>query len=654
MGQTASNESSKSGDILESFTKQEVQQLFNARCLLLFKSIELQAVASKLNITNIKEKSIITTSDLAYLCQLSNDKSEHNDQISFQFKQVINLLYNSFQVIGKFPFLRDYDLEKDSGLSVEELLVACIFHSGRYKKIFNKEFDYIKLLFISLALGDPENVNKESNKTSKSEFSEQQTTIGDESEIESFTLELNSSFGEEDPLNIRSRKIRWDSFKLIKTFDEIDIEPLTINANSLLLLLTLFLIITSIPKMNHDKMYDQLISGVKERWSEYESNAFVLLKYFKLSISHHNIKSESINFSEFKRTIDNLLPKFFHEAFSSLFKHGFLSSLISQPTGKPSAAEIETSESEESSTSKSKKSISAKFVESRLVNLPSISLIGTILTNQGSNINISNKNLVKLYAGSESGFSIRSLESKIFKWQAPTLFIVSGKRLRNKTLTSNMRYQSFKTEYPQFFRSSENSLREWQSDHDKITYCVLVHQPWRNSNKRNFGDEESLIFSISPRVDVYKSTHNPILKGESIYFNNLGLGLGFGNDQPVNKNGVKKYLPGEVSLTIEANLEFAVFRHVSTSSAQSINFFHKSNQESIQLTDFEDRFMITDLEVWGVGSTKELEEQRKQWEWEEKQAEARQSVNLRSLGEERAFLEMVGLVGNHNSTGGSV
>ena len=32
--------------------------------------------------------------------------------------------------------------------------------------------------------------------------------------------------------------------------------------------------------------------------------------------------------------------------------------------------------------------------------------------------------------------------------------------------------------------------------------------------------------------------------------------------------------------------------------------------------------MITYLEVWGIGSTKELEEQRKQWEWEEKQAQA--------------------------------
>lgn len=113
-------------------------------------------------------------------------------------------------------------------------------------------------------------------------------------------------------------------------------------------------------------------------------------------------------------------------------------------------------------------------------------------------------------------------------------------------------------------------------------------------------------------------------------------------------------MPGDISLTIEANLEFAIFRHISSPNSNGASFFQKSKQNEISVQDFEDRFMISDLEVWGIGSTKELEEQRKQWAWEEKQAEARQSVNLRGLGEERAFLEMVGLVGNHSANGGSM
>ncbi|KAM9923335.1 hypothetical protein OXX80_011582 [Metschnikowia pulcherrima] len=131
------------------------------------------------------------------------------------------------------------------------------------------------------------------------------------------------------------------------------------------------------------------------------------------------------------------------------------------------------------------------------------------------------------------------------------------------------------------------------------------------------------------------------------------MGIGFGNEQPVNKNNTRRHLPGSVSLTIEANLEFGIFRHIVNAGANTPRFFETSSQDTVRDQDYEDRFMITDLEVWGVGSTKELDEQRKQWEWEEKQAQARQGVNLRNLGEERAFLEMAGLVGNQGS-GGSV
>ena len=110
-----------------------------------------------------------------------------------------------------------------------------------------------------------------------------------------------------------------------------------------------------------------------------------------------------------------------------------------------------------------------------------------------------------------------------------------------------------------------------------------------------------------------------------------------------------------VSLTIEANLEFAVFRHLVNLSSSNDKFFHNSQQSHISHEDYEDRFTISTIEVWGLlVSGKELEEQKKQWEWEEKQAEARQNVNIRNLGEERAFLEMAGLVGNHGAAGGSM
>ena len=118
--------------------------------------------------------------------------------------------------------------------------------------------------------------------------------------------------------------------------------------------------------------------------------------------------------------------------------------------------------------------------------------------------------------------------------------------------------------YPLYFRSLESPKKDWQDDNDKMTYAVIINLPWKNSNKNNFGDEDTVILNLLPRFDFYKSVHNPVLNGKLIYFNNLGMGLGFGDSQPINKNTVKKFLPGDISLTIEANLEFAIFRHISS------------------------------------------------------------------------------------------
>lgn len=44
--------------------------------------------------------------------------------------------------------------------------------------------------------------------------------------------------------------------------------------------------------------------------------------------------------------------------------------------------------------------------------------------------------------------------------------------------------------------------------------------------------------------------------------------------------------------------------------------------------DWQDRFQIEEIEVWGCGGDKEAEEQRKMWAWEEREALLRRNVNL--------------------------
>lgn len=642
MGQGQSKEISESpGDIiLEKFTRKQITEYFTNRCQLLFRPLEIKAITTKLDIKNLKEQTDVSITDLAYVFQIIKCRDENVEDMNENITNVLKIMCDSFKVIGKFPFIQDNIASND--LTIDDLLKTAVFHTGRYKKVISLEFDYLKLLFVSLSnigkVNDDEKISTEDQKN------------GEEKE-ECFEVKVDKSV-QLDSINDISQKIRWNTLDSIKTFDNVDLDSLYIEADKILQLFTFYLILSSIPEKGHGQMYEHFAKNIS-RWKTFENFGLAMIRYMNIDIVGSNIKTSKISYKEFERGITHGMPDVFVFLWSRLFKNSMISSVnLASETRTPESKAPVSNEKENNRLLKKKLPI---FKESRLVNEASISLISMCLTNLGSNISVSVQNLVKLFTGSESGFSIRSLEQKIFKWQAPTLLIVSGKRIKQKTIHHNNRYQQFDLEYPQYFRLNENPTKEWQKENDKITYAVIVNQPWKNSNKKNFGDENSIILNLHPRLDFYKSLHSQVLKGELIYFNNLGMGLGFGNEQPINKTSVKKFMPGNISLTIESNLEFSIFRHITTpNSNTSSNFFQKSSQEEVQNQDFEDRFTITDLEVWGIGSTKELEEQRKQWKWEEKQAEARQSVNLKSLGEERAFLEMVGLVGNHGSSGGSV
>ncbi|CAH2352404.1 restriction of telomere capping protein 5 [[Candida] railenensis] len=614
-------QSKADGSNLESFTKSQIIDSFYKTCLSTVASyFEIKSLLTKLNIVNLEDQPISRT-DLLGLFKLPEDVENE------EYSETLNFLFESLKVLGKSPFIADYRPSDSSPITTNTLIISAFFHSHTFEKVL-PDYDYLKLLFISLCLAD-----STAKKDPASEANEKVTRNVEKKASANFT-EIHI----EDPyvceVHGEDKQIQWLTVKSIQTFDEIDITKLRLKWKDLTNVITLLLFILSMAIGPRDD------KDVNLYWAESVKYASSMVKYLDLD------QSADVTFPVFKSGIERGFPKFFQRGFQ-LFFSGLLDH------HKVKAVEVDKEPKVETGIKKSGAKF-PKFKPSKLLSYSTIAFLSSISLKLSNSMIFSPQNLVKLYSGSEAGFSIRSLESKIFKWQAPTIFLVSGKRLKNKTITTNKRYQQFNDEFPRYFRSHQEAKRPWQSDNDKITYAVVVSQPWRISNKKNFGDENCFIVSIEPHFDVYQSQHNPVLKGQSCYFNTLGLGIGFGNDQPINKNGVKKYLPGDVSLTIESNLEFAVFRHtVTPSSSNSSRYFDKSNQAQLSQEDFEDRFMITDLEVWGVGSMKELEEQKRQWEWEAKQAEARQSVNINSLGEERAFLEMVGLVGNRGS-GGSI
>ncbi|KAI3402681.2 RTC5 [Candida oxycetoniae] len=634
MGQSASGNESNSLQVR--LSKKQIADLFYTRSVLLLKPTEIAFIKSICNKTGEEQNNELVTIDDVCEFFFHGAKFEQggsNGSGSKEtFRQAVVTLMRAMKLIGQFPFLKaNEDNEFLDVLNLRELVISIIFLSGRYKKIWKGGYDFVKLWYIALSW-------KASPISSQTQDDEQQ-----------FVVDLIQPFEADDDIELKSRKVNWEAFEVVRTYNGVVVQDLKLNVKNLQGIVTLLLIEESVLKQKHEIAHEQFLQYLA-MWKEYNTYSLCLLRYFDISL-HATKKSQEegedgneeegeegkeqhvITYDDFSTWISRLMSGFFETNLQTIIDRICSNSSTGNKNEKESAH--------------------PKFSNSNMVTIPFLAYLSCILRGSTSSLKVTSQNIVKLYAGSESGFSIRSLETKIFKWQAPTLFVVSGRRIKQKTERTNRRYQQFNVSFPRYFLKSESALKPWQSENDRITYCVVVNQPWQHSNKKNFGDEKSLIVSVQPRADYFKSVHSNILKGQSIYFNTLGMGIGFGNSQPVNKTNNQRYYPGNVSLTIEANLEFAVFRHLGNSHTNATNYFQKSVQSKLEMENYEDRFAITDLEVWGIGSKKELDEQQRQWKWEQEQAEARQSVNLRSMGEERAFMEMVGLVGNHGS-GGSI
>ncbi|CAK9436138.1 uncharacterized protein LODBEIA_P06960 [Lodderomyces beijingensis] len=628
MGQASStSEDSASHSPVAKLSREQIVDLFYARCLSLLKPIEIAFIKTKWDIHGNQGETIDSAEIFKwYLSEEQADKATSN-----LFRTNMSTLLMVMKRIGKFPFLNS-PVHADDKLTVREFIISMVFFDGRFKKIFKGDYDFVKLFCIALAAPAPVSGTDDATASAMAD-----------DDNDRYAAKLLQPFEADDSKELKSRKVNWTAMDLVRSFDGISVQDLAVNARKLQELLILLLVVKSVPNQKHEVMREKFWANLS-KWKEFDAYSLYLLRYLDIQLDAKSLSEQKIKYLQFSDGMASIVPRFLEQNIQRFFE--------AEIHGASSAARGDDSHHHLTHSSEPMGKV-PKFQESKLVNSAFLALASAILEGAKSPIVVSSQNMVKLYAGSESGFSIRSLETKIFKWQAPTMVLVSGKRLKQKAQETNRRYEKFDHSFPRYFLNSENALRPWQHENDRITYCVVINQPWRNSNKNNFGDEKSIILAIQPRADYFKSVSNKAQKGESIYFNTQGMGVGFGNEQPINKGNTQKYHPGRVSLTIEANLEFAVFRHLSSSVNNDPNFFKTSSNSQIANEDYEDRFVITDLEVWGIGSMKELEEQQRQWKWEEQQAQARQSVNIRNMGEERAFLEMVGLVGNRGS-GGSV
>lgn len=248
-----------------------------------------------------------------------------------------------------------------------------------------------------------------------------------------------------------------------------------------------------------------------------------------------------------------------------------------------------------------------------------------------------------LYSGDESGFSMGSFESKVFNWRAPTILLVRGTRL-DDTPDGGQEVAFADSLPPKRFGNGSKSSR--------VTFGVYVREPWKHTHRECFGDSETILFQLEPVHDVFRAS---TLNTDYVTFtkppgNQPCLAFGCPHPKPTQAHRRDAVFSlGAVSLLLDDSFQFGVFNHDYLSRGGA---FHTSVTRKY---NFQDRFQVDSLEVWGCGGDAEAKAQAERWAWEAREAEARRKINLGSgdIEADRALLEMAGLVGQ-NRSGGSM
>ena len=251
------------------------------------------------------------------------------------------------------------------------------------------------------------------------------------------------------------------------------------------------------------------------------------------------------------------------------------------------------------------------------------------------------RRLRPLYMGGDAGFSMGSIEQKVFNWQAPSILLVSGTPLPSEP--DGARQRAFSEALPpkRFGNGSSGN-----STSGKVVFGAYLDVPWKHTYKEAIGGPRSLLFQLEPVYEVFRPS---TLNKEYATFTKSGINFGSPPPRARPVSGLENRVQlGPVSLFLDEALEFGVFTHDSTGGGS----FHPSETRR---SDWQDRFEIESLEIWGCGGEEEAEHQRAAWAFEEREAAARKSIRMgKDVESDRALLEMAGIIGNHNASGGSM
>ncbi|KAI1737770.1 restriction of telomere capping protein 5 [Xylaria scruposa] len=533
------------------------------------------------------------------------------------------VIFQMVSFIGAFPFLQEAPVI----LGFEQMIMVVAIMTERYTKVLAKgATNRRKLLFKSLAVYDRKL-----------------------SEIDSRTLVLNKDPGQG---GVRSHAPGFavdeagdedyddDDELVMAALDSLDIDDAfktgdshaattrgaMIPADNFRRLIMLLLLTSPLGPQESLSAYADRVTGC--RLDTLRATAENVLSAF-IDVE----KSPGITFAQFQEVQPTNLPYLFN-GFNPLFEHFLFSK------------NLDLSKRKGSVTAPAPAAIALPPLlqdKGQILNLDVLSQLSFFI--EGNDLF---RRLRLLYSGADAGYSMGSFETKVFNWRAPTILLVSGTRLDEAESRRGSEGVFYDSLPPKRFPNGSGP------NHDRLVFGVLVRQPWRVTNKECFGADDMILFQLSPTHDVFRaSTMNRNYAAFTKPPATPHPGISFGSAPPPTGSSSRHASPlrqlGPVSLVLDSSFEFGVFHHDHTSRGGA---FATSVSRKF---DFQERFSIDDIEVWGCGGDEEARIQRERWEWEAREAEARRRVNLGTgdIEADRALLEMAGLIGS-NRSGGSM
>jgi hypothetical protein len=540
--------------------------------------------------------------------------------------------------LGAFPF----PSQAPAILTYEALLKVVTILTERYGAVIKKRGREIWLreLYRSLAVYD---------KGLRSSIEEQEKKAEGKKAASAYSGGSSQGFaidapddGEEDENEDDDELVlaaleSMDSIDVFKHGEQSDVHHSIIPTDNLLKLVELLLLIAPIDAQQSLSTYVGQLS--EERVEELRQTANVILSSFGVE------NSPGVTYRTFDAVLSSCLP-FLFDGLNPLFEHFLFAKDFDLSKRK---ADGEKANAETHPVIPPPKPVTnpepVLQETGEILNLTVLSQLSFFI--KGNNLF---RRLRPLYSGNKHGFSMGAIEKQCFNWRAPTILLVSGRLL--PSTSSNARERAFTDSLPA--KRHPSSVPD--DSNATITFGAYIPTQWKLTHKGCFGDSSAVLFQLSPTHDVFSaSTYST----DYVYFNRTPThpaGLGFGTAVPhqssahhTGSSHTRLHL-APVSLHLDDALEFGVFTHL----AEGGGSFHPSRLPCRKDKNWQDRFEIDCLEVWGCGGDEVAEAQRKEWAFQEREAEARRRINLGTGDQEadRELLKMAGIISEHS--GGSM